>query len=49
MLDDVMRKNTIDQKTRDVWKDSKSINLGRQGLQDLLVTNMLYQGLNPLF
>lgn len=32
MLDDVMRKNTIDQKTRDVWKDSKSINLGRQGL-----------------
>lgn len=26
-----MRKNTIDQKTRDVWKDSKSINVRQTG------------------
>lgn len=42
MLDDVMCKNIIDQKICDVWKDFKFINLGRQGLQDLLVINMLY-------
>lgn len=26
-----MRKNTIDQKTRDVWEDSKSINVRQTG------------------